>query len=216
MNDASNFAILDNSTGEAAGHPGLRPRIEPTHRVIEVEAHYVYPFMQRTIVLPTEAQYLSASYVCDALRLSPLAEWRCDDLNAAWKRAAARFGFTFEGVFRQHMIIIKGRNRDTAPPGSQSLDAEWPARCAAFERWLDPANFDAGRDARRCVAHEPECGMLRRHVGNQCDRRSGPDLSATREIPFRGGHRRDPRCVRFTPAHSSRPLRANSGHCPRA
>ena len=66
-------------------------------------------------------------------------EWRCDDLNAASKRAAARFGFTFEGVFRQHMII-KGRNRDTA--WFSMLDVEWPARRAAFERWLDPANFD--------------------------------------------------------------------------
>ena len=56
------------------------------------------------------------------------------------KRAAARFGFTFEGVFRQHMII-KGRNRDTA--WFSMLDSEWPARRAAFERWLDPVNFDA-------------------------------------------------------------------------
>ena len=70
----------------------------------------------------------------------PERTWRCDDLNAASKRAAARFGFTFEGVFRQHMII-KGRNRDTA--WFSMLDSEWPARRAAFERWLDPANFDA-------------------------------------------------------------------------
>jgi hypothetical protein len=64
----------------------------------------------------------------------------CDDLNAASKRAAARFGFTFEGVFRQHMII-KGRHRDAA--WFSMLDSEWPARRAAFERWLDSANFDA-------------------------------------------------------------------------
>jgi hypothetical protein len=61
-------------------------------------------------------------------------------LNVVLKRAAARFGFTFEGVFRQHMIV-KGRNRDTA--WFSMLDSEWPARRAAFERWLDPANFDA-------------------------------------------------------------------------
>jgi hypothetical protein len=60
--------------------------------------------------------------------------------NARSRRAADRFGFTFEGVFRQHMVV-KGRNRDTA--GYSMLDGEWPAVRAAFERWLDPANFDA-------------------------------------------------------------------------
>ena len=143
LNDALFFAILDNSTGEAVGHQAFH-RIEPTHRVIEV-GHILYtPRMQRTIGA-TEAQYLFAAYVFDALGYRRY-EWRCDDLNAASKRAAARFGFTFEGVFRQHMII-KGRNRDTA--WFSMLDSEWPARRAAFERWLDPANFDAA-GARRC------------------------------------------------------------------
>jgi RimJ/RimL family protein N-acetyltransferase len=138
MNDAVFFAILDNSTGEAVGHQAFH-RIEPTHRVIEV-GHILYaPAMQRTIGA-TEAQYLFAAYVFDALGYRRY-EWRCDDLNAASKRAAARFGFTFEGVFRQHMLV-KGRNRDTA--WFSMLDSEWPARRTAFERWLDPANFDAG------------------------------------------------------------------------
>ena len=137
LNDALFFAILDNSTGEAVGHQAFH-RIEPKHRVIEI-GHVMYtPCMQRTIGA-TEAQYLFAAYVFDALGYRRY-EWRCDDLNAASKRAAARFGFTFEGVFRQHMII-KGRNRDTA--WFSMLDSEWPARRAAFERWLDPANFDA-------------------------------------------------------------------------
>ena len=136
-NDALFFAILDNSTGGAVGHQAFH-RIEPTHRVIEI-GHILYtPEMQRTIGA-TEAQYLFAAYVFDALGYRRY-EWRCDDLNAASKRAAARFGFTLEGVFRQHMII-KGRNRDTA--WFSMLDSEWPARRAAFERWLDPANFDA-------------------------------------------------------------------------
>jgi RimJ/RimL family protein N-acetyltransferase len=136
-NDPLFFAILDNSTGEAIGHQALH-RIEPTQRVIEV-GHILYtPGMQRTIGA-TEAQYLFAAYVFDALGYR-CYEWRCDDLNAASKRAAARFGFTFEGVFRQHMII-KGRNRDTA--WFSMLDSEWPARRAAFRRWLDAANFDA-------------------------------------------------------------------------
>jgi len=66
-------------------------------------------------------------------------EWKCNALNRPSRRAALRLGFTFEGIFRQHMII-KGRNRDTA--WFSMLDREWPARKAAFERWLDPTNFD--------------------------------------------------------------------------
>lgn len=70
-------------------------------------------------------------------------EWKCHALNERSRRAALRLGFTFEGAFRQHMII-KGRNRDTA--WFSMLDSEWPARRANFEQWLDPSNFDtAGR-----------------------------------------------------------------------
>jgi RimJ/RimL family protein N-acetyltransferase len=71
-------------------------------------------------------------------------EWKCNAENAPSRRAAQRFGFTFEGIFRQHMVV-KRRNRDTA--WFSMLDGEWPARKAAFERWLDPANFD--RDGRQ-------------------------------------------------------------------
>jgi len=67
-------------------------------------------------------------------------EWKCDSLNAPSRRAALRYGFQFEGIFRQHMIS-NGRNRDTA--WFSILDGDWPARKAAFERWLDPKNFDA-------------------------------------------------------------------------
>ena len=66
-------------------------------------------------------------------------EWKCNALNAPSRRAAERFGFTFEGIFRQHMIV-KGRNRDTA--WFAMLDSEWPARKAAYERWLAADNFD--------------------------------------------------------------------------
>ena len=94
----------------------------------------------------TEAQYLFARYVFDVLG-NRRYEWKCDNLNAPSKRAAGRFGLTFEGVFRQHMIV-KGRNRDTA--WFAMLDGEWPARKAAYERWLSPDNFDAdGRQRQR-------------------------------------------------------------------
>jgi len=134
------FAIIDNASGEAFGYQTFL-RIEPAHRVIEVGNILYTPAMQRTIGA-TEAQYLFAAHVFDELGYRRY-EWKCNNLNAPSKRAALRYGFSFEGVFRQHMIV-KGRNRDTA--WFAMLDSEWPRRREAFERWLDPGNFDtAGR-----------------------------------------------------------------------
>jgi hypothetical protein len=90
----------------------------------------------------TEAIYLLAKHAFDDLGNRRL-EWKCDSLNEPSKRAAERFGFTYEGVFRQHMVV-KGRNRDTT--WFSMTDGEWPLRKAAFEAWLAPENFDeAGR-----------------------------------------------------------------------
>jgi len=124
-------------SGRALGIVTLK-EIRPAMRVIEI-GHLVYsPALQRT-PLATEAQYLLARYVFETLGYRRY-EWNCDALNAASRRAALRLGFTFEGIFRQHRIA-KGRNRDTA--WYSMLDSEWPARKAAFERWLAPDNFDA-------------------------------------------------------------------------
>jgi RimJ/RimL family protein N-acetyltransferase len=112
-------------------------RIDPPNRVIEVGNILYTPAMQRTAG-GTEAQYLFARYVFEALGYRRY-EWKCNALNAPSRRAAERFGFTFEGIFRQHMIV-KGRNRDTA--WFAMLDSEWPARKVAYESWLAPDNFD--------------------------------------------------------------------------
>jgi RimJ/RimL family protein N-acetyltransferase len=133
-NDPYAYAIID-ANGRAVGIFTLLA-IRPEHRVIEV-GHVVYsPALQRT-PLATEAQYLLARYVFETLGYRRY-EWKCDSLNAASRRAALRYGFSFEGIFRQHMIG-KGRNRDTA--WFAMLDSEWPARKVAFERWLAPENF---------------------------------------------------------------------------
>jgi RimJ/RimL family protein N-acetyltransferase len=131
------FAILDNSSGDAVGYASYM-RIEPAHRVIEVGSILFTPGLQRTIGA-TEAMYLMARHVFEDLGYRRY-EWKCNALNAPSRGAALRLGFTFEGIFRQHMIM-KGRNRDTA--WLSMLDSEWPKRKAAFERWLDPGNFDA-------------------------------------------------------------------------
>ena len=130
------YAIVD-AAGRAVGYFTLL-RIVPEHRVIEV-GHVLYsPALQRT-PLGTEAQYLLARYVFETLGYRRY-EWKCDALNAASRRAALRYGFVYEGTFRQYMINKEGRNRDNA--WFSMLDSEWPAHKANFERWLHPDNFD--------------------------------------------------------------------------
>ena len=134
--DPYSYAIID-SERQVLGIFALMA-IRPEHRVIEV-GHVVYsPGLQRT-PLATEAQYLLARYAFETLGYRRY-EWKCDALNAASRRAALRYGFTFEGIFRQHMIG-KGRTRDSA--WYAMLDSEWPARKRSFERWLAPDNFTA-------------------------------------------------------------------------
>jgi RimJ/RimL family protein N-acetyltransferase len=138
------LAILDGASGSAVGYAAYM-RIEPAHRVIEVGSILYTPRLQQT-ALATEAMYLMARHVFEDLEYRRY-EWKCNTLNAPSQRAALRLGFTFEGIFRQHMIV-KGRNRDTA--WFSMLDSEWPARKANFERWLDPSNF--GPDGRQKMA----------------------------------------------------------------
>ena len=136
------YAVVDPS-GRALGLAALM-RIEPDMRIIEVGNILLSPSLQRT-PLATEAQYLLARYAFETLGYRRY-EWKCDALNGASRRAALRFGFSFEGIFRDHMII-KGRSRDTA--WFAMLETEWPARKAAFERWLAPENFNAAGTQRK-------------------------------------------------------------------
>jgi hypothetical protein len=106
--------------------------------VIEVGNILLSPSLQRTTAA-TEAMYLVAGQVFDDLGYRRY-EWKCNAENLPSRRAAERLGFTFEGIFRQHMVI-KGRSRDTA--WFSMLDCEWPARKRVFEAWLDAGNFDA-------------------------------------------------------------------------
>jgi len=130
------YAIVDPSE-RAVGYVTLL-RIAPEHRVIEV-GHVLYsPALQRTR-LGTETQFLLARYIFETLGYRRY-EWKCDALNAPSRRAALRYGFVYEGTFRQNMINKDGRNRDVA--WFSMLDSEWAERKRAFERWLDPANFD--------------------------------------------------------------------------
>jgi RimJ/RimL family protein N-acetyltransferase len=131
------FAVVDQDTGRAEGRMTFM-RIDQTYGVLETGNILFGPRIARTRGA-TEAVYLQARHAFEDLGYRRF-EWKCNNLNEPSKRAAERFGFSFEGVFRQHMVV-KGRNRDTA--WYAMLDREWPARKQAFERWLSPDNFDA-------------------------------------------------------------------------
>lgn len=137
LEDPLFFTILSAASDAPVGYCSLM-RIEPAHRVIEVGNILYLPSLQRTVGA-TEAMYLLARYVFEDLGYRRY-EWKCDSLNAPSRRAALRYGYTFEGIFRQHMLV-KGKNRDTA--WYAMLDTEWPARKQAFESWLSPGNFSA-------------------------------------------------------------------------
>jgi RimJ/RimL family protein N-acetyltransferase len=147
--------------------PGERPlgiaaylRITPELGVIEIGHIWFGAQLQRTTAA-TEAIYLLARHAFEDLGYRRL-EWKCNALNAASRRAAERFGFTFEGIFRKHQIV-KGRNRDTA--WFSITDDEWPAIRRGYEAWLAPANFDGrGRQRRSLGELIGECrGDAPRH-----------------------------------------------------
>jgi RimJ/RimL family protein N-acetyltransferase len=137
-------AIIDAARGSAIGVAAYL-RIEPAVGVIEV-GHINYSPLLQQKPAATEAMYLMMRRAFDELGYRRY-EWKCDSLNAPSRAAALRLGFRFEGVFRQ-ATVYKERNRDTA--WFSIIDSDWPALKQAFERWLDPDNFDAeGRQRRR-------------------------------------------------------------------
>lgn len=137
------FAVIDRETGRAEGRQALM-RIDQTHGVIEIGSIMWGPALQKTR-MATEALFLLADHVFN-LGYRRL-EWKCNDRNAPSKRAALRFGFRPEGVFRQHMVV-KGANRDTA--WFAMIDEDWQHLRPRYKAWLSPDNFDThGRQVRR-------------------------------------------------------------------
>jgi RimJ/RimL family protein N-acetyltransferase len=131
------YAIRDASTGHAAGMASYLD-IRPSHGAIEMGYIWFAPWLQRTRQA-TEALFLMLRHAFDDLGYRRM-QWRCNAQNDTSRAAALRLGFTFEGIFYQHMVV-KGRNRDTA--WYAILDGEWPRIRANFEAWLAPGNFDA-------------------------------------------------------------------------
>lgn len=137
------YAVIDRATGRAEGRQAYL-RMAPEHGVIEIGSILWGPRIARTRVA-TEALWLFAQHAFVDLGYRRF-EWKCDSENAPSRAAALRFGFTFEGIFKQHMVV-KNRNRDTA--WFAIVDGDWPTIGGRMERWLDPSNFDdAGKQKR--------------------------------------------------------------------
>jgi RimJ/RimL family protein N-acetyltransferase len=137
--------IHEGVAGQPAGIAAFL-RIDPVNGVIEVGHINLSQALKQTRAA-TEAMYLMMRRAFDELGYRRY-EWKCDSLNAPSRRAALRLGFQFEGIFR-NAVVTKGRNRDTA--WFSIIDSEWPARKAAFERWLAPDNFDSNGQQRMAL-----------------------------------------------------------------
>jgi RimJ/RimL family protein N-acetyltransferase len=144
------FAVIDKKTGRAEGRQALM-RIDPVHGVIEIGNILWGSAIARTRVA-TEALYLFAEYVFDTLGYRRF-EWKCNDRNEPSRRAAKRFGFGFEGIFRQHMVA-KGENRNTA--WFAMTDGDWSLAKKGYQAWLAPENFnDDGRQKAGLIIETP-------------------------------------------------------------
>lgn len=139
------YAIRDAATGKVAGFASYM-RIEPKHGVIEIGFIVIAPCIQRT---PAATEAISAMISWAFDHGYRRVEWKCDALNAPSIAAARRFGFQYEGTFRQHMIY-KSRNRDTA--WFAITDQDWPELRRAHAQWLDPTNFDAAGQQRTSLS----------------------------------------------------------------
>ena len=150
--DPQFYAIIDLESGQAVGLASYL-RINPQLGVIEVGHIHFSERMQKT-PMATEAMYLMMRRVFDELGYRRY-EWKCDALNAPSRRAAQRFGFSYEGTFRQ-AVMYKGRNRDTS--WFSMIDSEWPRWRSAYEAWLKPDNFDEQGQQRKRLGDELAVG----------------------------------------------------------
>jgi RimJ/RimL family protein N-acetyltransferase len=144
--DPLHHAIIDNSTDKPVGTAALM-RMDPDNGVIEVGFIVYSPRLQCSRA-GTEAMFLLMRRVFDELGYRRY-EWKCDSLNLRSRKAAERYGFQFEGIFRQ-VVVYKGRNRDTA--WLSITDREWPSIRNAFEQWVSPENFDEIGNQRRSLS----------------------------------------------------------------
>jgi len=130
-------AVVNATTGKALGMVCFK-KIDQNNGTVELGFVNLSPKLKRSLH-STEAIFLMACRAFDELGYRRL-EWNCDALNEASKSAAVRYGFQFEGRFRND-VIFKGHSVDIAY--FSIIESEWPTIRSTFESWLDPANFDS-------------------------------------------------------------------------
>lgn len=146
--DTRTFALLPTDTGVAAGLATLC-RLDPANGSAEIGNVLFGDGLARTRAA-TEVLRLFAHYLFDELGYRRF-EWKLDSCNSPSAAAARRFGFSYEGRFR-NALVYKGRNRDT--DWFAMTDADWRRLAPAYDAWLDPANFEAdGRQRTRLSDH---------------------------------------------------------------
>jgi RimJ/RimL family protein N-acetyltransferase len=144
--DPLHFAVIDKATGRASGMASFM-RFDPAGGAIEIGHIWFVPDLQKTRQA-TEAIFLMMVQSFERWGYRRL-EWKCNARNLPSRQAALRFGFTYEGLFRQH-LLVRGRNRDTT--WFAMLDGEWPEVKTAFQHWLEPSNFDASGKQKSALA----------------------------------------------------------------
>lgn len=144
--DPLHYAIIDLATGKPVGTFALM-RIDTANGVIEV-GNVAYSRLLKRTPVATEAMFLLMERVFDELGYRRY-EWKCDHLNAPSRAAALRYGFQYEGIFRQ-AVVYKGRSRDTA--WYAIIDGDWPALRTAYQQWLNAENFDSNGQQRQTLA----------------------------------------------------------------
>lgn len=148
------YTIVPAQSGKPSGMASFM-RMDVGNGVAEIGNIWFAPRLQKSRA-SSEAIFLMMRHVLEMQGCRRL-EWKCNALNAGSRRAADRYGFTFEGIFRNH-LIVKGRNRDTA--WYSVIDTEWPALSKAFESWLDDTNFEP--DGAQKIGLSALTGALRR------------------------------------------------------
>lgn len=136
LNDPVFYALRDHSTQKIGGVAAFM-RLDRPHGVIEIGHIQTSPPMQRTAAASEAIMMMIRWAFASGYRR---VEWKCNALNAKSQRAARRYGFRYEGTFRNHMVF-KGRSRDTA--WFSIIDTEWPAINQAYQNWLAAENFHA-------------------------------------------------------------------------
>lgn len=103
------FVVIDKKSNRKIGQIGYL-NVVPAHKRGEIGGVWYTPEFHGTYANP-ESVLLLLYYLFEKVNYRR-AEWKCNNDNIPSGKAAAKLGFTEEGVFRQHMLH-RGKNRDS-------------------------------------------------------------------------------------------------------